>query len=77
MSNDFWWFDLLCMAVFPTIITALILIHNWRAHRPDCKHDWGRWDLPSTTLYAFVQTRTCTKCGFTEINQTKRYTKQP
>lgn len=73
--------DLFLAATVPIIIVLLAAIYSvwtaWLNHKQEiaheCDHDFDRWDKPYETPHAYVQQRTCTKCGLTQTIQQQKF----
>lgn len=73
--------DLFLVLFAPIIIVLLGAIYSvwtaWLNHKSDvkheCDHDFDRWDKTYDTPHAYVQHRTCTKCGLTQTIQQQKF----
>lgn len=69
--------DFLLVAGIPILLVLLVGIYQaWSAwlERPDCDHRYDRWHDFHETHYAYVQKRTCQKCGYTQTLEHKKIT---
>ena len=73
--------DLLLVLYVPIIIVLLGAVYSvWRAwleHKSnlthDCAHDFDRWTTPHETPHAYVQHRTCKRCGLVQTLQQQKF----
>jgi hypothetical protein len=38
----------------------------------DCRHKWGTWEREKDTEFCRVQSRTCKKCGYNQVEQVRK-----
>ena len=58
---------------FGTIVGVIVIVLGLYALEKvsSCWHDWGYW-VPEETDDAYVQWRSCTKCGYTQREQFRK-----
>lgn len=73
--------DLFLVLFAPILIVLLGAIYQvwrvWLEHKSntaqDCQHDFDRWLTLQETPHAYVQQRTCKRCGFTQTTQQQKF----
>lgn len=73
--------DLFLVLFAPIIIVLLGAIYQvWRAwleHKSnldqDCQHDFEGWGPMQETPHAYVQQRTCKRCGLVQTTQQQKF----
>ena len=68
MNNDLW------LMLFGPALTAGAVGLVWLIDRffGDCRHNWGTWEREKDTEFCRVQSRTCKKCGYNQVEQTRK-----
>jgi hypothetical protein len=68
MSNDF------LMVLIGPILMATIAAGAWLFDKyfGDCRHDWAMWEREKDTEFCRIQSRTCKKCGYNQVEQTRK-----
>lgn len=54
------------------IVGIVLILFRIYERWGECRHNWGNW-VQNETEYAYVQQRICTKCGFAETHQFKKF----
>ena len=65
--------DLFLMIGGIVVVATFVCIGHYLERRGACRHSFSTWDV-SETDYAYVQHRTCTKCGSRDITQYRKMT---
>lgn len=60
--------DFLLVLFGIVIVAGAALIAHVLERRTKCNHKWGNWAFKENSA-AFIQTRQCDSCGYTEIAQ--------
>jgi len=68
MMNDLW-----LILIGPILITG-VYGFAWLVDRfwGDCQHKWTMWEREKDTEFCRVQSRTCKKCGYNQVEQTRK-----
>jgi hypothetical protein len=65
--------DLLLMLSGPILFIA-IFSFAWLIDRyfGECRHEWTMWEREKDTEFCRVQSRICKKCGYNQVEQTRK-----
>ena len=68
MTNDLW------LVFIGPILVGLIFIVAWIVEHffGDCRHNWSMWEREKDTEFCRVQSRTCKKCGYNQVEHTRK-----
>lgn len=68
MTNDLW------LVFTGPIVVACVWVVAFLYDRffGDCRHNWGTWEREKDTEFCRVQSRTCKKCGYNQVEQTRK-----
>lgn len=64
--------DILYFSIAIIVVGIIAAVAHIHEKRGECDHQWSHW-TPSETEWAYVQQRVCSKCGFVQTNQFKKF----